>query len=56
MDNPFKELGLPQVEPPKELKKKIMKDLTSIKLLIDMIDLFSTKYVETFQSFLKLNK
>jgi hypothetical protein len=54
MDNPFKEIGLPHREPPKELKKKIMADLSSIKLLIDMTDLFSMKYVETAESFLKI--
>lgn len=54
MDSPFKKIGLPYKEPPKELKNKIMADLSSIKLLIDMTDLFSTKYIETAESFLKV--
>lgn len=56
MDNPFKELGWPRKEPPKELKNRVMADLSSIKFLIDMTDLFSTKYIETAESFLKEKK
>lgn len=54
MDNPFKKLGLPRKEPPKEMKNKIMADLSGIKLLIDMTDLFTSKCVETAESFFKI--
>jgi len=54
MENPFKKIGYPPMEPPKELKKKVMADLSTIKLFIDITDLFSAKYMETAESFLKV--
>lgn len=56
MKNPFKQIGHPAMDPPKELKKKVLDDLSTIKLVMDMTDLFSNKYMDTVESFLKIEK
>ena len=56
MENSFKKIGYPPKQPPKKLKKKILEDLSAIKLLIDMTDLFSNKYMDTVESFLKIKE
>lgn len=53
MKNPFKEIGYPPKDAPKELKKKVLNQLATIKLVMEMTDLFSNKYVDTIESFLK---
>ncbi len=54
MKNPFKQLGYPPLDPPKELKKKVLNDISAIKLVMDITDLFSNKYMDTVESFLKI--
>ena len=56
MKNPFKQIGQPPKDAPKEVKKKVLNELATIKLVMDMTDLFSNKYVDTVGSFLKAEK
>jgi len=39
--NPFKNINLPLKEVPAELKSKVMKDIATAKLLMDLASLFS---------------
>ena len=55
MDNPFKEI-LHQEELPKMLRKKVMNDISFIKLAIDMADLLVVKYPETIDNLLRFKK
>lgn len=41
MDNPFKQLNQPLKEVPQELKSKVMSDIATAKLLMDLATLFS---------------
>lgn len=54
--NPFKDLGLPAKEVPKELRKKVMDDVNSVKLLLDLTSLFSSNYASSIESFFKTKK
>ena len=54
-NNPFKELETNK-EVPEEVKKNVMHDIASIKLLKELGDLFSIKYSEVVKSFFKTNK
>tara|TARA_R110002094_G_scaffold169727_2_gene152015 strand:+ start:333 stop:542 length:210 start_codon:yes stop_codon:yes gene_type:complete len=56
MENPFKKLGHPPQEVPKELKKKVMDDVSSFKLFIDVVGLFSFNYAQAVESFFKKRK
>ena len=40
-NNPFKHINLPLKEVPAELKSKVMKDIATAKLLMDLASLFS---------------
>ena len=51
--NPFKLIGLPAQEAPKELKQKIMNDANTVKFLIDMASLFTSNYTTALQSLFK---
>jgi hypothetical protein len=55
VDNPFREI-LNQEELPVMLKEKIMNDISFIKLTIDVADLFTVKYPETFDNLLRLKR
>lgn len=55
MKNSFKQIGQPPKDVPKGLKKKVLDDLSTIKLVMDMTDLFSNKYMDTVESFLKID-
>lgn len=55
-ENPFKKIGLPPQEVPKDLKKKVMDDVNSVKFLMEITDLFSSNYAETLESFFKTKK
>lgn len=46
MENPFKKI-LHSEELPKVLKKKVLDDISMIKLTIDIADLFVVKYPNT---------
>lgn len=51
-ENPFKKIGDPKKEVPKELKNKVMKDAATLKLFMDMNSLFITNYRDTFSNLL----
>jgi len=54
-ENPFKELETNK-EVPKELKEKVMHDISSVKMLMELGDLFSTKLGGVLGSFFKSKK
>lgn len=41
MDNPFKNIDKPLQEVPEELKSRVMKDIATAKLLMELASLFS---------------
>lgn len=41
MDNPFKNIDKPLQEVPQELKSRVMKDIATAKLLMELASLFS---------------
>jgi hypothetical protein len=41
MDNPFKNIDKPLQEVPAELKSRVMKDIATAKLLMELANLFS---------------
>lgn len=51
--NPFKKLGIPPKEVPKELKQKVMEDVATFKLFAEVASLFSSNYSEVVTSFFK---
>ena len=51
MENPFKKL-LHNEEVPEVLRKKVINDISLIKLSIDLADLFVVKYPSTIGEFL----
>lgn len=53
MENPFKKLVHPPKEAPKELKKKVMNDISAFKLFTDVVGLFSFNYAQAAESFFK---
>ncbi|UMB53615.1 hypothetical protein MKD41_14925 [Lutibacter sp. A64] len=55
MENPFKKI-LHNEEVPKALRKKVINDISLIKLSIDMADLFVVKYPSTIGEFLDTEK
>jgi len=54
--NPFKLIGMPPQDVPPELRKKVMKDINTAKLLMDMASLFTSNYSATLKSLFKTNK
>ena len=54
--NPFKLIGKPTQEVPTELKDKIMGDVNSAKLLMDMANLCTHNYKVAMRSLLKTSK
>ena len=55
MENPFKKI-LHNEEVPKALRKKVINDISLIKLSIDIADLFVVKYPSTVGEFLDTEK
>ena len=53
--NPFKKIGLPPIEVPNDLKKKIMDDVNSAKLIMEVTSLFSSNFASTLESLFKTN-
>ena len=53
MENPFKQIGQPPKEAPKEMKKEVMENVNAFKLFIDMMSLFSFNYAKAVETFLK---
>lgn len=46
MSNPFKKIASDE-KAPEELKAKVLKSADNAKMLMDMAELFSTKYLES---------
>ncbi|RPD96012.1 hypothetical protein EGM88_11135 [Aureibaculum marinum] len=53
MENPFKEIGHPPMEAPKEMKKIVMENVNSFKLFIEMMSFFSLDYASAVEAFFK---
>lgn len=53
--NPFKDLETNK-EAPKEIKENMMNEIASIKLIMELGDLFFVKYPSVIESFLKNEK
>ena len=53
--NPFKELETHK-EVPEEIKEKVMDNVETLKLFMEMGDLFSLKFGSIFESLLKTKK
>ena len=51
--NPFKEIGQPSKEVPKELKVKVMNDVSTLKLIMEASSLFSSNYAGVVEGFFK---
>lgn len=56
MENPFKKMGQPPKEVPKELKKKVMDDVSAYLLFMEVATLFSSNYSDAIESFFKKRK
>lgn len=52
-ENPFKKIGIPPVEAPKHLKKKVMDGVEAIKLLKEVSTLFTFNYASSISSLFK---
>ncbi|WP_027392446.1 hypothetical protein [Aquimarina latercula] len=52
-ENPFKKIGTPPREVPKELKDKVMADVASVKLITDMAGLFTSNYQAALKAFFR---
>ncbi|GMN08421.1 hypothetical protein MTsPCn5_38100 [Croceitalea sp. MTPC5] len=50
--NPFKTLGHPPKEVPKDLKESVMREVEALKLLTDMTSLFTKGYGNTMGNIL----
>ena len=56
MENPFKKLGEPPKEVPKEIKEKVMNDIAAFKLFTEFASVFSSNYASVAESFFKRRK
>lgn len=56
MENPFKKIGKPPKEVPVELKKKVMDDVATYLLFMEVATLFSSNYSAVVESFFKERK
>lgn len=55
-ENPFKKLGQPPKEVPKELRNRVMEDVVALKFLMETASLFSTNYSKALLSFFEKRK
>lgn len=53
--NPFKELETKK-DVPEEIKKELMEDISSVRLIMELGDLFFSKYPSAIKSFFKTKK
>lgn len=51
--NPFKKVGIPEQEVPSDMRDKVMDNVNSIKLLLDVTSLFTSNYLETIEGMFK---
>ena len=56
MENPFKQLNQPLKEVPQELKSKVMSDIATAKLLMDLAKLFSVDPAKIVKHTIKKRK
>lgn len=52
-ENPFKKIGIPSQEVPKELREKVMDDVNTLKFILEVTSLFSSNYASTIESMFK---
>ena len=55
-ENPFKKLGHPPREVPPGLKKNVMNDIATAKLMMDFAALFTSNYKATLEGMFRTNK
>jgi len=55
-ENPFKEMEKPLKEVPPEMRKKVMADVATAKLIMDMLSLFTNNYSSVLDGILKTRK
>ena len=53
--NPFKRLET-QKEPPEDIKKEVIKEIDSVKLIMEMGELFTSNYASVLESLFKSKK
>ncbi|WP_418262104.1 hypothetical protein [Flavobacterium faecale] len=51
--NPFKSISVSDQEVPKDLREKVMDDVNTIKLLLELADLFSLNYANIIEGMFK---
>ncbi|WP_034040138.1 hypothetical protein [Wocania ichthyoenteri] len=56
MENPFKHINQPLKEVPQELKAKVMSDIATAKLLMDLASLFSVDVAKIVEQTIKKRK
>lgn len=56
MENPFKHINQPLKEVPEELKAKVMSDIATAKLLMDLAKLFSVDTAKIIEQTIKKRK
>ncbi|MEZ4802813.1 MAG: hypothetical protein R2797_08560 [Gelidibacter sp.] len=56
MENPFRKLDKPLKPVPPELRAKVMNDIATAKLLMEMASLFSLNIAEVIESTMKQRK
>jgi hypothetical protein len=56
MENPFKHIDKPLKEVPQELKAKVMNDIATAKLLMELAALFSLNPTDVIKSTIKKRK
>ncbi|MFL1011426.1 hypothetical protein [Flavisericum labens] len=56
MENPFKQINQPLKEVPEELKSKVMSDIATAKLLMDLTKLFSVDPAKIVEQTIKKRK
>jgi len=56
MENPFKHINQPLKEVPEELKSKVMSDIATAKLLMDLASLFSVDMAKIMEQTIKKRK
>jgi len=56
MDNPFRKIDQPLRDVPEELKAKVMKDIATAKLLMELANLFSLNVGSVVERTIKQRK
>ena len=56
MDNPFKKIEQPLKEVPKDVKEKVLAEVSAFKFFLDLTSLFSSNYAQAAEAFFKKRK